>query len=190
MMGMHPIASGSILPDDEVVTGRSATDRPELAIALVPEGRRLFPEMNVWDNLLIGLHHRATTKRRQAGALDFMFDLFPVLAQRQRQLAGTMSGGEQQMVALGRALVSRPRLLILDEPSLGLAPVIVDQVFDTIRAVAAEGMADLLAEQNTRRAPELSSRGDVLADGNIVLSAPADELLDSDEVRQAYLGDT
>lgn len=188
LMGMQPVTSGQVLLDGEDITRRGAADRPELGMAIVPEGRRLFKEMTVHDNLRLGLHHRAARKRADAG-LDLAFDLFPVLKDRSRQLCGTMSGGEQQMVALGRALVSRPRLLILDEPSLGLAPKVVAQVFEVIETVAAQDVTVLLAEQNMHRALSLSDQGYVLADGQVVLTGTGEELLRSDQVRSAYLGE-
>lgn len=188
LMGMQPVTSGQILLDGQDISHRAAADRPELGMAIVPEGRRLFKEMSVHDNLRLGLHHRAARKRGDA-RLDLAFDLFPVLRDRSRQLGGTMSGGEQQMVALGRALVSRPHLLILDEPSLGLAPMVVAQVFDVIETIAAQDVTVLLAEQNMRRALSLSDQGYVLADGQVVLSGTGAELLRSDRVRSAYLGE-
>ncbi|SFB93310.1 amino acid/amide ABC transporter ATP-binding protein 2, HAAT family (TC 3.A.1.4.-) [Nocardioides terrae] len=188
LMGLQRVNAGTIRVAGEDVTRRPAADRPSLGVAVVPEGRRLFPAMTVRDNVLMGVHDRAA-RRRVRDPLARVFDLFPVLASRQRQLAGTMSGGEQQMVALGRALASEPRLLILDEPSLGLAPVIVDQMFETIGRIAAAGVTVLLAEQNMQRALELSDHGYVLADGLVVMDAPAAELLTSEGVRHAYLGE-
>ncbi|WP_205473627.1 ABC transporter ATP-binding protein [Nocardioides sp. SYSU D00038] len=188
LMGMQPVTSGQVLLDGEDITRRAAADRPQLGMAIVPEGRRLFKEMTVHDNLRLGLHHRAARERADAG-VDLAFEMFPVLKARSRQLCGTMSGGEQQMVALGRALVSRPRLLILDEPSLGLAPMVVDQVFEVIEAVTAQDVTVLLAEQNMHRALSLSDQGYVLADGRIVLTGTGAELLRSDRVRSAYLGE-
>ncbi|MCP9951330.1 ABC transporter ATP-binding protein [Actinomadura madurae] len=188
LMGMQPISGGTVTFDGDDITGRPATDRPALGIALVPEGRRLFKDMSVRDNLLIGLHHPAA-RRRASGALDEVYELFPILGRRPRQLAGTLSGGEQQMVALGRALISRPSLLVLDEPSLGLAPIVVQEVFATIERVTAAGVTVLLAEQNMQKALELSDRGYVLADGTVVLEDTGAALLKSDSVRKAYLGD-
>lgn len=188
LMGMQPSNGGKILFNGEDITHRPATDRPALGITLVPEGRRLFKDMSVRDNLLLGLHHRGA--RQRSTGLDHIYDLFPILGQRPRQLAGTLSGGEQQMVALGRALVSQPALLVLDEPSLGLAPIVVQEVFRTIERVTAEGVTVLLAEQNMQKALELSDHGYVLADGRIVLSGTGETLLGSDEVRKAYLGDS
>ncbi|KRF21054.1 ABC transporter ATP-binding protein [Nocardioides sp. Soil797] len=186
LLGMQPSSGGAIVFDGQDITHRPATDRPALGIALVPEGRRLFKDMSVRDNLLLGLHH--SQARRRSTGLDHIYDLFPILGQRPKQLAGTMSGGEQQMVALGRALVSQPSLLVLDEPSLGLAPIVVQEVFRTIERVTAEGVTVLLAEQNMQKALELSDHGYVLADGRIVMSGTGEELLSSDEVRKAYLG--
>lgn len=187
LMGMLPIAAGGVTFDGADITRRPASDRPALGMAMVPEGRRIFQNMSVRDNLLIGLHHKAA-RRRGEGGLDQVYELFPVLAQRSQQLAGTMSGGEQQMVALGRALVSRPSLLILDEPSLGLAPIVVQGVFETIQRVRDDGVTVLLAEQNMQKALELSDYGYVVADGRVVLDGTGDALLRSDSVRQAYLG--
>lgn len=188
LLGMQPVASGQILLDGEDITRRSAADRPALGMAIVPEGRRLFKEMTVRDNLRLGLHHPAARGRSDNG-IDLALDLFPILRKRSRQLCGTMSGGEQQMVALGRALVSRPRLLVLDEPSLGLAPIVVAQVFDVIETIATQDVTVLLAEQNMHRALGLSEHGYVLADGRIVLEGTGEELLRSDRVRSAYLGE-
>ncbi|TNM38351.1 ABC transporter ATP-binding protein [Nocardioides albidus] len=189
LMGMQPVTSGSVLLDGEDISRRQASDRPKLGMAIVPEGRRLFKDMSVKDNLRLGLHD-AAARRRGADGLDLAYDLFPILRKRSRQLCGTMSGGEQQMVALGRALVSRPRLLILDEPSLGLAPIVVAQVFEVIEAVVAQDVTVLLAEQNMHRALSLSDRGYVLADGSVVLEGTGTELLQSDRVRTAYLGES
>ncbi|WP_408895814.1 ABC transporter ATP-binding protein [Nocardioides sp. R1-1] len=189
LMGMQPVTSGTITLDGEDITRRSAADRPRLGMAIVPEGRRLFKEMSVGDNLRLGLHD-AAARRRGVNGLDLAYDLFPILRKRSRQLCGTMSGGEQQMVALGRALVSRPRLLILDEPSLGLAPIVVAQVFEVIEAVVRQDVTVLLAEQNMHRALALSDRGYVLADGAVVLEGTGSELLRSDRVRTAYLGES
>jgi branched-chain amino acid transport system ATP-binding protein len=187
VMGMQPVQGGAIRFDGEDIASRPSTDRPSLGISLVPEGRRLFKDMSVRDNLLVGLHQKEA--RRRSRGLDHVYDLFPILQQRSKQVAGTMSGGEQQMVALGRALVSQPALLVLDEPSLGLAPIVVHEVFRTIERVTAEGVTVLLAEQNMQKALELSDHGYVLADGRVVLDDSGEALLRSDDVRKAYLGD-
>lgn len=188
LMGMLKPRAGQILFDGQDIQSTAAHERPALGLALVPEGRRLIPGMSVKENLLLGTHHKAA-RRRSQGGLEWVLDLFPVLRDRRQQLAGTMSGGEQQMVALGRALVGRPQVLILDEPSLGLAPVIVAQVFDLIERVRAEGVTVLIAEQNVQQTLRLSDYGYVLEEGQVVLHANADELIQSPQVRAAYLGE-
>lgn len=187
LMGMQPVTSGQMIFQERDITTLSATERPALGISLVPEGRRLFKDMTVQDNILLGTYHSAA-KRRSEGRIDFVYDMFPVLGRRRKQLAGTMSGGEQQMVALGRALVSKPKLLILDEPSLGLAPLVVEEVFETLRSITSEGVTVLLAEQNMQQALGMSAYGYVVADGAIALHDTGEALLRSDEVRAAYLG--
>lgn len=157
-------------------------------LALVPEGRGVFPRLTVTENLLMGAYHR-NDKADIAADLDKMFGLFPRLKEREKQLAGTLSGGEQQMVAIARALMGRPKLLLLDEPSMGLAPLIVQKIFDTIKQVSGEGMTILLVEQNARAALQISHRGYVMESGQITLSDSASELLNSDSVRKAYLGE-
>jgi len=156
-------------------------------IALVPEGRRLFTRMSVEENLDIGCY-RAEARRARQGTLRRVFDLFPVLAERRHQIAGSLSGGQQQMVAIGRALMARPRLLLLDEPSLGLAPAVVDDVFDTIRAIHDEGVAILLVEQNVTRALDIANRAYVLEEGRTVANGPPSVLLEEPRIQEAYLG--
>ncbi|MFT3962039.1 ABC transporter ATP-binding protein [Propionivibrio sp.] len=157
-------------------------------IALVPEGRGVFPRMSVVENLLMGAYSRTDGAGIQAD-MDHVFSLFPRLRERARQLAGTLSGGEQQMLAVGRALMSRPRLLLLDEPSMGLAPLMVQKIFEVVRTVAKEGMTVLLVEQNARLALEASQRGYVMESGEIVLTGEAARLLADPRVREAYLGE-
>ncbi len=157
-------------------------------IALVPEGRGVFPRMSIVDNLLMGAYSRSD-KHAIAADQDHVFSLFPRLKERAQQLAGTLSGGEQQMLAIGRALMSRPKLLLLDEPSMGLAPLMVQKIFEVIRTVADEGMTVLLVEQNAKLALEVSQRGYVMESGEITLTDVSSKLLDSPQVRAAYLGE-
>jgi len=156
-------------------------------IALVPEGRRLFTRMSVEENLEMGCY-RGEARRARGETLDRVYGLFPILKARRRQLAGALSGGQQQMVAIGRALMARPRLLLLDEPSLGLAPAVVDQMFETIRAIHAEGVAVLLVEQNIVRALEIADRAYVLEEGQVVAGGPPDALRQQSRIQEAYLG--
>jgi branched-chain amino acid transport system ATP-binding protein len=156
-------------------------------IALVPEGRRLFTRMTVEENLEIG-SYRAEARAARARTLERVYALFPILRERRRQLAGSLSGGQQQMVAIGRAMMARPRLLLLDEPSLGLAPAVVDAMFGIIRAIHDEGVAVLLVEQNVARALDIAERVYVLEEGRIVAGGPADTLRREPRIQQAYLG--
>ncbi len=164
-----------------------AHQRVDLGIVQVPEGRRLFPFMTVTENLLLGAHTgRARSARHET--LEYVYSLFPVLSERRAQLAGSLSGGEQQMCAIGRALMARPRVLMLDEPTLGLAPVLVGRIFDTIRTINANGVTVLLVEQNVRQALTLADRACVLESGKVALSGPARDLLGDERLRRAYLG--
>jgi len=159
----------------------------DLGIALIPEGRRLFGAMSVEENLDMGCYRRSARAAREEG-LERVYRMFPILRERRGQMAGTLSGGQQQMVAIGRALMARPRLLLIDEPSLGLAPSVVQQVFEVIRAVHAEGVSMLLIEQNVALALEVADRGYVLEGGSIVAAASATDLLERPDIRAAYLG--
>ena len=157
-------------------------------IALVPEGRGVFPRLTVAENLAMGAFLRHD-KAEMAADLDKIYGYFPRLKERAAQLAGTLSGGEQQMLAIGRALMSRPKMLLLDEPSMGLAPIMVQKIFEVVRAVAAEGMTTLLIEQNAKLALEVSQRGYVMESGEITLTGESASLLDDPKVRAAYLGE-
>jgi branched-chain amino acid transport system ATP-binding protein len=184
--GLLPVRSGSIRLDGEELTGHRPHEIVGKGLALVPEGRRLFNQLTVRQNLELGAY---SVKDRAvvAQALDTVHELFPILADRAEQLAGTLSGGQQQMVAIGRALMAKPRYLLFDEPSLGLAPVIVDDIFGLIERVRDLGIAVLLVEQNVGRTLEICHRGYVLSSGRLVLSGSREELLASAAVRQAYL---
>jgi branched-chain amino acid transport system ATP-binding protein len=180
--------AGRIVLDGQDITHLPSHQRNKLGIALVPEGRHVFPFLTVRENLEIGAF-----KFRHAGAkvqslIAKVYEMFPRLRERSSQRAGTLSGGEQQMLVLGRALMSEPRLLCLDEPSLGLAPQVVQEIFKTIRTINAGGMAVLLVEQNARYALETASRGYVLQTGSIIASGPCRDLREDARVRQAYLG--
>ncbi|HEV3089541.1 MAG TPA: ABC transporter ATP-binding protein [Candidatus Elarobacter sp.] len=182
-----PVRAGTIALDGERIDLAPSSRVVELGVAHVPEGRRLWPDMSVEDNLLLGAYpHRARNGARSA--LDYVYAMFPRVAERRRQIAGTLSGGEQQMVAIGRGLMSKPSILMLDEPSLGLAPIIVAEMFETIRRINTEGTTILLVEQNVRQALELATRGYVVETGRVVTSGTREELLASDEIRKAYLG--
>jgi branched-chain amino acid transport system ATP-binding protein len=159
----------------------------DYGIAIVPEGRRLFTEMTVLDNLELG-SYRPTARASRREALEEVFSLFPILKERQHQVCGTMSGGQQQMVAIGRALMARPRLLLMDEPSLGLSPVVVDDMFRIIRMINERGVAILLVEQNINKALEIAHHAYVIEEGRIVTSGEPKALLSNPQIREAYLG--
>jgi branched-chain amino acid transport system ATP-binding protein len=182
--GLLPLRRGRIELDGERIDGRASSQVVARGIAHVPEGRHLFPTMGVRENLELGARDRAG----RAAGLEGVFTLFPRLRERQRQLAGTLSGGEQQMCAIGRGLMARPRLLLLDEPSLGLAPVMVKLIFEVLATINASGTAILLVEQNVPRALALAHRAYVVENGRIVLEGPRATLQQSAHVKQAYLG--
>src|SRR2546425_4091500 len=178
--------SGGIELDGRSLQSVEPHDIVRLGVAHVPEGRKIFPRLTVLENLKIGAY------TRHAGEIghdiERVFKLFPRMEQRYRQVAGTLSGGEQQMLAIGRALMARPRVLLLDEPSMGLAPIIVEQIFETIRTINQGGVSDLLVEQNAAMALAISERGYVLETGSIILQGRARDLVNNDRVREAYLG--
>lgn len=188
LAGMLPPAAGELVYDGEPVTGLPSHALVRRGLVLVPEGRGVFPRLTVAENLAMGAYIRDDAAGVRADTAR-IYDWFPRLAERRGQIAGTLSGGEQQMLALGRALMSRPRLLLLDEPSMGLAPIMVQKVFETIRSIAAEGVTLLLVEQNARLALETSRRGYVMESGRIVFDGPSPALLGDDRIRQAYLGE-
>ena len=184
--GLTPASAGKITFEGEDITRVPAHDVVSRGIALSPEGRHCFPRMTVRENLDLGAYHR-----RHGGVADDLervFTLFPRLKERENQKAGTMSGGEQQMLAIGRALMARPRLLMLDEPSMGIAPNLVDRIYETIEEINRSGVAILLVEQNANYALEISKRGYVLETGRVVLTNDSAHLRDDPEVQRAYLG--
>ena len=182
-----PIRQGRLRFDGAEVTAASAQEMCNRGVALIPEGRRLFTRMTVEENLELGSYRRAARGAREA-ARERVYQMFPILAERRRQLAGTMSGGQQQMLAIGRALMAQPKLLLIDEPSLGLAPLIVEQVFATIRQIHASGVSILLIEQNVTKALDLVERAYVLEGGRIVTEGRPAELRAQPHIRAAYLG--
>lgn len=178
--------SGSILFEEKAIEGDLPKEIVRMGIVQVPEGRKLFPEMTVLDNLLMGAYTAQSSEMQSR--LERVFGIFPVLKERQKQMAGTLSGGEQQMVAIGRGLMARPKLLMLDEPSLGLAPRLVEEMFLVIEEINRSGMTVLQVEQNTQHALSLAHKGFVMELGRIVLSGTGHELLADENVRKAYLG--
>jgi branched-chain amino acid transport system ATP-binding protein len=183
--GLRPVSHGSILFDGKEITKSPGHKRVIMGIGQAPEGRGIFPGLSVHDNLLMGAYAR---KDDFAKELAEAYELFPRLAERRTQAAGTMSGGEQQMLAIGRALLSKPKVLLLDEPSMGLAPMLVQQIFSIIAEINRRGTTVLLVEQNAQQALQLAHRAYVLETGRIIKSAPAADLLDDPQVRAAYLG--
>jgi branched-chain amino acid transport system ATP-binding protein len=188
--GLLPGWKGEIVFDGESLAKRDPPSVVRRGISLVPEGRLLFPPMSVADNLRLGAYvrYRQRRGREVAADLDRVMDLFPILRERAGQAAGTLSGGEQQMVAIGRALMAKPRLLVLDEPSMGLAPLMVERILDTLKQLRADGLTVLLVEQNARAALAIADRGYVMETGKIVLQGRAEDLLADEEVKRAYLG--
>jgi branched-chain amino acid transport system ATP-binding protein len=184
--GLRPLSAGTITFDGADISRMPGHKRVVAGIGQAPEGRGIFPGMTVLENLMMGCYAR---KGDPSKDLDEVYELFPRLAERRTQFAGTMSGGEQQMLAIGRALMSRPKLLLLDEPSMGLAPLLVEKIFDTVRTVSTQGVTVLLVEQNAKLALEASHRGYVMESGLITLADGARALLDNPLVRKAYLGE-
>lgn len=185
--GLNKSTSGEILLEGKDITNVPAYQRVSLNISQVPEGRRIFPAMSVLENLELGAYMR-NDKAGIKKDIEHSYELFPILGNRKKQLAGTLSGGEQQMLAMARALMSRPKILLLDEPSMGLAPLLVREIFNIIKSINSEGTTILLVEQNAKMALSIADRAYVLENGSIVMSGTGKDLSDSEEIRKAYLG--
>jgi len=185
--GIVPLRSGRIELNGEDLAKFPAHEITAKGVGQVPEGRRIFARLTVFENLKMGAYV-VSDKAVIAQRIDTAFEMFPRLKERQSQVAGTLSGGEQQMLAMSRALMSDPKVLLMDEPSMGLAPLLVDQIFDKIAELHARGITILLVEQNARKALQIADRGYVIETGSIVLSAPAEDLRENDAVKKAYLG--
>lgn len=188
LTGLLRAKQGSIRFEGNDITKMSAHKIVELGIAHVPEGRRVFSDLSVLENLKMGAYTRKD-KNEIAESLANVYKRFPRLEERRNQRAGTLSGGEQQMLAMGRALMSRPKMIVMDEPSMGLSPIFVNEIFDIIEEVSAGGTTVLLVEQNAKKALAIADRAYVLETGNIVLSGDADELMNDDSIKKAYLGE-
>jgi len=186
--GLVPIAGGDIVYDGASIKGAQSFQLVRKGLVMVPEGRGIFGQLTIAENLAMGGYSRKNQSEIRRDT-EHVFELFPRLAERRDQSAGTLSGGEQQMLAMGRAMISRPRLLLLDEPSMGLAPLMVEKIFEVVRAIAAQGVTILLIEQNARLALEISQRAYVMESGQIILDGPSAALLDDPKVRAAYLGE-
>jgi branched-chain amino acid transport system ATP-binding protein len=187
--GLQPVKSGKVVYDSEDVTGKPAFELVRKGLSMVPEGRGVFGALTIEENLAMGAYSRSDRNEIRQD-VERVFGLFPRLKERRKQTAGTLSGGEQQMLAMGRAIMSRPKLLLLDEPSMGLAPLMVQKVFETVLAISGEGVTILLIEQNAKLALEVSNRGYVMESGTITLSGDARDLLSNPKVREAYLGES
>ena len=187
VVGIIPKRSGTVTFDGKDITKMPCHKIVQLGMTQVPEGRRIFQELSVYENLMMGAY-TVRNQQRFKEDLESVFERFPRLAERRNQIAGTLSGGEQQMLSMSRALMIRPKLLMLDEPSMGLAPILVDQIFEIIKQLHDQGTTILLVEQNASKALEIADRAYVLETGNITLSGTGAELANSDEVRKAYLG--
>jgi len=188
IVGLEPVAEGRVLVDGKDCTHVPAHQRVGLGVALSPEGRGVFPDQTVRENLMLGAYSRRSDKAFVERAIEREFARFPRLKEREHQLSGTLSGGEQQMLAIARALMSEPRLLLLDEPSLGLAPLIIKDIFDAIRQLRSSGLTILLVEQMAKQALGVADRAYVLETGCITLEGSGRELLDNPKVKSAYLG--
>ncbi|MBR6666146.1 MAG: ABC transporter ATP-binding protein [Lachnospiraceae bacterium] len=188
LTGLLPAKQGSIVFEGKDITKMPAHKIVEMGIAHVPEGRRVFSQLSVYENLIMGAFTRKD-KKEIAENLENVYKRFPRLQERKNQRAGTLSGGEQQMLAMGRALMSNPKMIVMDEPSMGLSPIFVNEIFDIIEKVSASGTTVLLVEQNAKKALSIADRAYVLETGNIVLSGDAKELMNDDSIKKAYLGE-
>jgi branched-chain amino acid transport system ATP-binding protein len=186
--GLNEPKRGTIEFEGSRISGLNSYDIVNLGISHCPEGRKLFPQMTVYKNLLLGAYIRRGDPKEIKEMMERVFDLFPILKERQQQLAGTLSGGEQQMLAIGRGLMSKPKLLLLDEPSLGIAPLVVTRIFEVIRDINQRGTTILLVEQNASIALSIADYGYVLETGEIILSGDTRRLLSDEKVKEAYLG--
>lgn len=186
--GLLHAKSGSVTFEGKELTHTPAHKIVSLGISHVPEGRRVFSDLSVYENLMMGAYTRSD-KAEIAASLDLVYERFPRLKERRGQLAGTLSGGEQQMLAMGRALMSSPRLLLMDEPSMGLSPLFVSEIFKIIEEVSAQGVTVLLVEQNAKKALSIADRAYVLETGKVVMTGPAQELMNNDSIKAAYLGE-
>ncbi len=186
--GLVPKASGKVSFLGQDITNMPAHKMVSLGIAHVPEGRRVFPEMSVYQNLMLGAYTRSDAKEK-AETLEEVYEHFPRLKEREKQMAGTLSGGEQQMLAMGRALMSKPKMILMDEPSMGLSPIFVNEIFNIIEKVSKQGVTVLLVEQNAKKALTIADRAYVLETGSVTTSGKASDLLNDDSIRKAYLGE-
>jgi branched-chain amino acid transport system ATP-binding protein len=187
IMGLEQPTDGSVFYNDKALSGKKTKDIVSDGIVLVPEGRRIFPNLTVKENLILGAYLRKDQKEIEKD-IEWVYELFPRLKEREWQKAGTMSGGEQQMLAVGRGLMTKPKIMMMDEPSLGLAPLIVKDIFEIIKKINKEGVTILLIEQNAKAALEISDYAYVLEIGQIVLEGKGQDLLHNEEVKNAYLG--
>ena len=185
--GLNKATSGQILLEGKDITNLPAPKRVEMNLSQVPEGRRIFPAMTILENLEMGAYLRKD-KANIKKDMEHVYELFPILGNRKKQTAGTLSGGEQQMLAMGRALMSNPKILLLDEPSMGLAPLLVKEIFSIIKDINANGTTILLVEQNAKMALSIANRAYVIETGSIVMSGTGEELAKSEEIKKAYLG--
>ena len=186
--GLNPIRSGTVMFEDNDCTGMPSHQIANQGICMVPEGRQLFPELSARENLLCGAYRYRKEKNKVLENLEKVYELFPVLKQNEKRIASTFSGGEQQMISIGRGLMSEPKIMMIDEMSLGLAPLIIENLFKIIKELNTTGMSILLIEQNARQALKIADRGYVLESGKIIMEGTGEELLNDEQVKAAYLG--